>query len=94
VVVHTCDSSTWGAKAGKSRALLQTTGTDLPLLNWVPKNRTARKLLVFCFELASHHVAQADLKLTILPPRSPECWDYRCVPMSSLESLIKAFDFT
>jgi hypothetical protein len=32
------------------------------------------------FETGFHHVAQADLKLMILPPHLPECKNYRQVP--------------
>jgi hypothetical protein len=35
-----------------------------------------RKDWLFCFEVASLSVAQADLKLVILLPLPPECWWY------------------
>jgi hypothetical protein len=37
-------------------------------------------LFYFSFEIGSLYVAQAGLKLTILLPQSPECWDSRYVP--------------
>jgi hypothetical protein len=37
-------------------------------------------LLVFYLAIGSHFVFQAGLKLLILQPQPPECWDYRCVP--------------
>jgi hypothetical protein len=33
-----------------------------------------------CFGIGSHHVAQAGLKLMVLLPQPPECWDYSGVP--------------
>jgi hypothetical protein len=40
-------------------------------------------LFLFCFvlfETGSWYIAQDGLKLMILLPQSPECWDYRCAP--------------
>ena len=47
-------------------------------------------VLFFCFVLRldlmkvklapTHYVAEDGLKLLILLPPSPECWDYRCFP--------------
>jgi hypothetical protein len=34
----------------------------------------------FIFETGCHYLAQADLKLLILLPQPPGCWDYRCAP--------------
>jgi hypothetical protein len=34
----------------------------------------------FFFETGSLYVAQADLKLRILPHQPPECWDYTYMP--------------
>jgi hypothetical protein len=34
----------------------------------------------FIFETGSGSVAQAGVKLIILPPQPPDCWDYRCAP--------------
>jgi hypothetical protein len=40
--------------------------------------------ILFCFifkiETASFYLAQASLKISILLPQAPECWDYRYVP--------------
>jgi hypothetical protein len=40
------------------------------------------------FEMRSHYVAQAGLKLKILLPQSPHCWDYRlpACPLSNSNS--------
>jgi hypothetical protein len=54
----------------------------------VKKLRTKGEMMFFtigsgffvCFETGSHYAAQADLKLEILLPQPPECWDYRCAP--------------
>jgi hypothetical protein len=35
----------------------------------------------FFFEVGFCYVAQAGLKLMILLPQSPRCWDYKCVPL-------------
>jgi hypothetical protein len=32
---------------------------------------------IFVFETGSRYVAQVGLKLEILLPQPPECWDYR-----------------
>jgi hypothetical protein len=34
----------------------------------------------FSFQTGSHYVFQADLKLAILWPLPPKCWDYKCAP--------------
>jgi hypothetical protein len=34
----------------------------------------------FCFEIGSHYVAQDGLKLSILLPQLPKCWDFRHAP--------------
>jgi hypothetical protein len=34
----------------------------------------------FIFELRSCYTAQAGLKLSILLPQPPKCWDYSCEP--------------
>jgi hypothetical protein len=36
--------------------------------------------LLLMLETGSHHVLQAGLKLKILLPQPPECWDHRSVP--------------
>jgi hypothetical protein len=36
--------------------------------------------LFFFFEIGAYYVAQAGLKLLILLPQPPKCWDYRCNP--------------
>jgi hypothetical protein len=36
--------------------------------------------VLFVFKTGSHYVVQTDLKLKILLPQPPECWDYRCAP--------------
>jgi hypothetical protein len=38
-----------------------------------------RVFFFFLFETGSFYIAQAGLKLEILLPQSPECWDYRHV---------------
>jgi hypothetical protein len=37
-----------------------------------------------CFEIESCYAAQVSLKLTILLPQPPECWDYRCEPPTKI----------
>jgi hypothetical protein len=46
----------------------------------------------FSFQVGSHYVAHVSLKLKILPPQPPECWDYRHAP-SCLASLFFFFFF-
>jgi hypothetical protein len=36
--------------------------------------------LLFCIETGSHSVVEAGLKLLILLPPPPQCWDYRSAP--------------
>jgi hypothetical protein len=47
------------------------------VINIVIIYKKEQKVLVF--ETGSRHVAQADLKLMILLPQPPKCWDYRRV---------------
>jgi hypothetical protein len=39
------------------------------------------KILVLFSETGSYCIAQVDLKLMILLPQPPECWDYRHAPL-------------
>jgi hypothetical protein len=36
----------------------------------------------FFLKTRAHYIAQVGLKLAILLPQPPECWDYRCAPPS------------
>jgi hypothetical protein len=37
-------------------------------------------VVIFFFKTESHYIAQVGLKLMILLPQPPGCWDYRCAP--------------
>jgi hypothetical protein len=49
-----------------------------------PQKNVSIFFFFFFFKIGSRYVAVAGLELMILLPQPPECWDYRCVPLSPL----------
>jgi hypothetical protein len=57
---------------------LETTGLGLKFPETKLFEEKISCVFVFCFETGFWYVAQGGLKLSILLPQPPECWNYRC----------------
>jgi hypothetical protein len=75
-------------KACSNKGLRENACSTYPKVT-AEKEKKGKKFFIFLsfcwfvclfFETQSYYVAKADLKLMILLPQSPKCWEYKCSP--------------